>query len=62
VGEGKFIATGGIMPGEKSLCSGKVKVTGDLISGDYACTGVTSGEGGGRMGKVDIKVSFTAKS
>lgn len=62
VGKGKFVATGGIMPGEKSQCSGKVQVTGSLISGDYACVGVTSKEPGGNMGKVDIKVRFTAKS
>jgi hypothetical protein len=62
VGQGKFTATGGIIPGEKSLCSGKESVTGTMISGDYTCAGVTSSEGGGKMGKVDIKVSFTAKS
>jgi len=62
VGKGKLIATGGIMPGEKSQCSGKVQVTGSLVSGEYSCTGVTSHDPGGGMGKVDIKVSFTAKS
>ncbi|MEP7177320.1 MAG: hypothetical protein ABI860_12295, partial [Gemmatimonadales bacterium] len=56
-GKGKFVATGGIMPGEKSQCSGKVTVTGNLITGDYTCTGVTSDQGGGTMGKVDMKVS-----
>lgn len=62
VGKGKWIATGGIMPGEKSECSGKVKVTGTEVSGDYACKGVASHDPGGGMGKVDITVRFTAKS
>lgn len=62
IGEGKFIVTGGIMPGEKSECSGKVSVTATLITGDYACTGLTSKQASGGMGKVDIKVTFTAKS
>ncbi|HEX3233397.1 MAG TPA: hypothetical protein VHR41_04335 [Gemmatimonadales bacterium] len=62
VGRGKFLATGGIMPGEKSQCSGKAQVTAALVSGDYTCTGVTSKQAEGGMGKVDIKVTFTAKS
>jgi hypothetical protein len=62
VGKGKFIATGGIIPGEKSQCSGKVQVTGTLVSGDYSCAGVTSHDPATGMGKVDIKVRFTAKS
>ena len=62
VGKGKFVATGGIIPGEKSECSGKVQVTGSLVSGEYSCTGLTSHEKGGGMGKVDVKVSFSAKS
>jgi|SRR5689334_14999511 len=62
VGKGKFAATGVITPGEKSECSGKVSVTAALITGDYACKGVTSKEASGGMGKVDIQVSFTAKS
>jgi hypothetical protein len=62
VGKGKFGATGGIVPGEDSPCSGKVQVTGALITGDYTCAGVTSHDAGGKMGKVDIKVRFTAKS
>jgi hypothetical protein len=35
VGRGKLIATGGIIPGENSQCSGKTQVTGTSISGDY---------------------------
>ncbi len=33
VGLGKFVATGGIMVGQKSTCSGKVEVTKTLVSG-----------------------------
>jgi hypothetical protein len=62
VGRGKFIAIGEIMPGEKSQCSGDVKVTGVSVSGQYTCTGVVSHEPGAGMGKVDIKVRFTADS
>lgn len=62
VGKGKLIATGGIMPGEKSQCSGKVQVTGTLVSAEYTCQGITSHDPAGGMGKVNIKVSFTAKS
>jgi hypothetical protein len=62
IGKGKFAVTGGIMPGEKSECSGKASVTATLISGDYVCTGLVSKEAAGGMGKVDVKVSFTAKS
>jgi hypothetical protein len=62
IGEGKFIVTGGILNGEKPECSGKVSVTATLISGDYACTGLVSKQPSGGMGKVDIKVTFTAKS
>lgn len=62
VGKGLLIATGGIMPGEKSDCAGKVQVTETLISGEYACKGLTSYVPGKGMGKVDVKVAFTAKS
>jgi hypothetical protein len=62
VGKGKLVATGGIVPGEKSQCSGKVQVTGTLISGEYTCAGVASHDPATKMGKVDIKVRFTAKS
>jgi hypothetical protein len=62
IGKGKLIATGGIMPGEKSDCAGKVQVTESLISGEYTCRGLTSYVPGQGMGKVDIKVTFTAKT
>jgi hypothetical protein len=62
VGKGKFIATGGIIPGEDSQCSGTAKVTDTSITGDYTCTGVASHDPAAKMGKVDIKVRFTAKS
>jgi hypothetical protein len=62
VGKGKLVATGGIIEGEKSQCAGKVQVSATLISGEYACTGVTSHDPATGMGKVDIKVRFTAKS
>lgn len=63
MGKGKLTATGGIIPGEESQCSGKVKVTGTAVTGDYACTGVTSYDPAtGKMGTVDIKVQFSAKS
>jgi hypothetical protein len=62
IGEGKFIVTGGILNGEKPLCSGKVSVTGTLVSGSYACTGLTSKQASGGMGTVDLKVTFTAQS
>jgi hypothetical protein len=62
IGEGKFIVTGGILNGEKPECSGKVSVTATLISGTYACTGLTSKQASGGMGTVDIKVTFTAQS
>jgi hypothetical protein len=62
IGQGKFIVTGGILYGEEPQCSGKVSVTATLITGDYACKGVVSKQASGGMGKVDIKISFTAKS
>jgi len=62
VGKGKLIATGGITPGEKSDCAGKVQVAEGLISGEYTCRGLTSYVPGEGMGTVDVKVSFTAKS
>ncbi len=63
IGRGKVIATGGIMPGEKAECSGKVEVTVTLISGQYTCRGLTSQHPAtGTMGKVDMTVTFTAKS
>jgi hypothetical protein len=62
VGKGKFVATGGIIPGEESQCSGKVQVNGTSVVGDYTCAGVVSHDPATKMGKVDIKVRFTAKS
>ena len=62
IGQGKFAVTGRIMPGEASECSGKASVTATLVSGEYACTGLVSKQAEGGMGKVDVKVSFTAKS
>jgi hypothetical protein len=62
VGKGKFVATGSLMAGEESNCSGKAQATGTLVSGEYTCTGVVSHEPGKGLGKVDIKVRFTAKS
>ena len=63
VGRGKLIATGGIMPGEPSQCSGKVDVKDKLIEGRYTCKGVSSYDPAtSKMGKVDIEITFTAKS
>jgi hypothetical protein len=62
LGKGKTTATGSIMPGEASECSGKATVAATLVTGAYTCKGVTSNEPGKGMGKVDIKVTFTAKS
>ena len=63
VGRGKLIATGGIMPGETSQCSGKAEVTAKLITGRYTCRGVSSFDPATKkMGKVDIEITFTAKS
>jgi hypothetical protein len=63
VGRGKFIATGGITPGEAAQCSGKVDVTGALISGHYTCAGIVSHDAAtSKMGKVDIEIRFTATS
>jgi hypothetical protein len=62
IGQGKFTATGGIIPGEKSECSGKAAVSDHLITGEYACKGLTSKNADGSLGQVDLKVSFTAKS
>jgi hypothetical protein len=62
VGKGKLIMTGGIMEGEKSLCTGKVKVTEKEVVGDYTCAGLTTHDPASGMGKADVKVTFTAKS
>ncbi len=63
VAKGKYGITAGITPGETPQCSGKTDVTGNSISGDYACKGVTSYDAAtGKMGKADVEVRFTAKS
>ena len=62
-GRGKKTTTAGIMEGEPSPCSGKTDVAAKLVSGHYVCKGVTSYDPAtGRMGKVDIEITFTAKS
>lgn len=63
VGRAKFLATGGIITGEESPCSGTVEVTGTLVSGHYTCVGLVSHDAAtSKMGKVDIEIRFTAKS
>ncbi len=62
-GRGKKTTTAGIMEGEPSPCSGKTDVAAKLVSGRYVCKGVTSYDPAtGKMGKVDIEITFTAKS
>ena len=62
-GRGKKTTTAGIMEGEPSPCSGKTDVAAKLVSGHYVCKGVTSYDPAtGRMGTVDIEITFTAKS
>ena len=63
VGSGKQVATGGMMPGEKPTCSGTVEVTATLISAHYVCKGLSAHDSStGKLGKVDVEVTFTAKS
>lgn len=63
VGSGKQVATGGMMPGEKPTCTGSVQVTATLISGHYVCKGLSSHNSStGSLGKVDVEVTFTARS
>jgi hypothetical protein len=58
VGRGKRTATA-----EGAQCSGKVEVNKASVSGHYTCVGVTSYDPATRrMGKVDIKIRFTANS
>lgn len=58
VGLGKKVATIGA---EK--CKGKMTVTGNLITGQYNCPGVTSYEPPSlKLGKVDIEIEFSAQS
>jgi hypothetical protein len=57
------LATGGIIAGEKSECSGTVQVTATLVSGRYKCVGLTShNQATGKMGTVNVEVTFTARS
>ena len=63
VAKGKMLTTGGLMVGEPSTCSGKVDVTNTLITGHYICRGLTSHDPAtGKLGKVDVEVTFTARS
>ncbi len=63
VGLGKNVATGGMMPGEKPTCTGNVQVTATLISGHYVCKGLSSHDSStGKLAKVDVEVTFTARS
>lgn len=63
VGSGNNVATGGMMPGEKPTCSGKVEVTATLISGHYVCKGLSShNSSSGKLATVDVEVTFTARS
>jgi hypothetical protein len=63
VGKGKFIATAEVMKGEKPQCSGKTEVTETSVTAHYTCPGIPSHDAAtGKMGKVDIDISFTAKS
>jgi hypothetical protein len=63
IARGKQLATGGIMPGEKSECTGKVEVTASLVSARYTCVGLTSYDQTTRqMSKVNIEVIVTARS
>ena len=63
VGSGKHVATGGMMPGEKPTCTGTVQVTATLISGHYVCKGLSSHDSStGKLGTVDVEVTFTARS
>jgi len=62
IGQGKFIVTGGILNGEEPDCTGKTAVTPTLVSGSYACTGLTAKQASGGMGTVDVRVTFTAQS
>lgn len=58
VGRGKPTATIGAVD-----CTGNMDVTGNEVTGQYKCTGVTSYDPRtGAMGKVDIEIHFTAKS
>jgi len=58
VGKGKPTATAG-----SELCTGELSITATLLSGHYTCPGVVSYDPStGRMGQVDIEITFSAKS
>ena len=63
VGKGKFIVTAGVTKGEKPQCSGKTDVDAASVTGHYTCPGIDSYDAAtGQMGKVDIEITFDAKS
>lgn len=63
IGRGKQSATGGIVTGGESSCSGPTQVSATLVSAHYTCKGLTSYDPStGQMGRVDIDITFTAKS
>ena len=63
VARARDLATGGIIVGEKSECTGTVQVTATLVSGRYKCAGLTShNQATGKMGTVNVEVTFTARS
>jgi hypothetical protein len=58
VGKGRPTATAG-----SELCTGELTITATLLSGHYTCPGVVSYDSStGTMGKVDIEITFSAKS
>lgn len=60
---GLAIATGGLIAGQKSECSGKIEVKANLVEGHYTCRGLTSYDPGtGKMGTVNVDVKFKAGS
>jgi len=63
VGQGKFTVTASIQEGGEAQCTGKTDVTPTLVSGHYTCPGIVSYDAATKaMGKVNIEISFTAKS
>jgi hypothetical protein len=62
VGQGKMSATGGIMPRRGVGLRRDGEGDAEAGDGEYTCRGVSSYEPGKGMGKVDIKVTFSATS
>jgi hypothetical protein len=63
VGKGKFVVTASIQEGGEAQCTGKTDVTPTLVSGHYTCPGIVSYDAATKaMGKVNIEVTFTAKT